>query len=58
MVFSSVGFIVSLVSCRLLTTWREVFTLYFQIDSIVPILISGLMGFYAMLKFLTTQAWY
>ena len=45
-------------SFRLVPYWTEVLKLYFIFDSLVPVLIAAMIGFYNALLFLTTDEWF
>lgn len=57
-VFVFSGFVISLISNLQIAPWREVVKLYFLIDSLVPVLISGLIGFFSVFNYLSTGEWY
>jgi hypothetical protein len=42
----------------MLASWREVLKLYFIFDSVVPVMIAAMIGFYAVLLFLEKGVWY
>ena len=52
------GLLAAIISSLLLAPWKEVLKLYFQTDSLVPILIASIIAFNSFLDFVTTGAWY
>lgn len=57
-VFVFVGLFFSILSNLLLAPWYEILKLYFIFDSVVPVMIAAVIGFYAVLLFLNTGKWY
>ena len=57
-VFAFSGLLFSLLSNFMVAPWQEVIKLYFILDSIIPVAIAGLIGFYTVLDFLSTKEWY
>jgi hypothetical protein len=56
--FVAVGFTLSVVSSLQLAPWLEVLKLYFMLDSLIPVLVAGLIGFFSVFDFLSTGEWY
>jgi hypothetical protein len=56
--FVAAGFLISVVSNLQIAPWREVLKLYFMIDSLIPVLIAGLIGFFSVFNYLSTNEWY
>lgn len=51
------GMAVSIISNCYLAPWKNILILYFQLDSIVPILISACIAFYSLMNFFTLTLW-
>lgn len=52
-----IGMIFSIVSNLLITSWQEVLKLYLLLDSVVPVTIASIIGFFAILNFSSTGDW-
>jgi hypothetical protein len=50
--FVFVGLFFCIISNLMLASWREVLKLYFTFDSVVPVMVAAMIGFYAVLLFL------
>jgi hypothetical protein len=42
----------------MLAPWKDVAKLYLHFDSVVPVLVGAIIGFFAVWKFLTKGTWY
>jgi hypothetical protein len=56
--FVAAGFIVSVVSNLQIAPWQEVVKLYLMLDSLIPVLIAAIIGFFAVFNYLSTNEWY
>jgi hypothetical protein len=56
--FTFGGLITAIVSNLMIAPWRQVLKLYVLVDSLVPVLIATIIGFYSILNFLSVGAWY
>ena len=51
----SIGFFIAVISNLQIAPWLEIVKLYFLIDNIVPVLIAGVIGFFAVFDYLSTN---
>ena len=51
------GLVMSIVSNLFLAPWKQVLRLYFQLDSIVPVLVSTIISFYSMVNLMPSYSW-
>lgn len=56
--FVTAGLIVSVVSNLQIAPWKEVVKLYFMLDSLIPVLVAGIIGFFSVFDYLATGEWY
>jgi hypothetical protein len=48
------GFTISIISNLQIAPWHEVIKLYFVLDSLIPVLVAGLIGFFSVFNYLST----
>jgi len=52
------GFTISIISNLQIAPWFEVLKLYLILDSLIPVLVAGIIGFFSVHNYLSTGEWY
>lgn len=52
------GFLISVISNLQIAPWQEVLKLYFVMDSLIPVLVAAIIGFFSVFNYLSTNEWY
>ena len=54
------GFIITLIACLKQAPWKEVLILFFSMDSLVPVIIAGIIGYVSLQRFVMQEQpkWY
>ena len=58
LIFYPLGLVLAVISNLKLVSWRDVLRLYFHLDSIAPIFIAAISGFYSILYFFGLGPWF